>query len=132
MQILKNFSNTNTNEALNNDENELNNQLKKQQFLVDIAMNQIQSRCKKTTLSENSNNLLDMVCACLVNLWLNYEDATNSPTGTLKANGYSINKNSKDQLTIAKKLFDQWRSCAAHLLIDEGFTFFAQKGLMAQ
>ena len=131
MQILKNLGNSELDPNLNT-EAELDNKLKKQQFLVDIAINQIQSRCKKTQLDETSSNLLNLVCACLVNLWLNYEDATTDPTGTLKANGYSISKNSKEQLLLAKKLFDQWRSCAAHLLVDEGFTFFAQKGLVEQ
>ena len=97
---------------------------------MNIAINQIQARCKKIELNETNCELLNMVCACLVNLWISSAVAAKSPTGSVSANGYKICKNSKEQVHHAKQLFDHWRGCAAHLLVDEGFAFFAQKEMM--
>ena len=130
VEILKNINELNINNNYENSEDTFNKNFQKHMFLIDIAINQIKSRCKKIELDEPNTNLLNMVCACLVNLWLNCADASTSPTGTIKANGYRISKNSKEQIAIAKKLFDHWRSCAAHLLIDEGFAFYTQKELI--
>ena len=130
MESIANLKTTSNNDDL---KNELNEKIKKQQlFLIDIAINQIQSICKKIELNEANNELLNMVCACLVNYWITSSNAINEPTGSIKANGYSINKNSKEQTLLAQKLFDHWRSRAAHLLIDEGFAFFTQKELIAK
>ena len=113
-----------------NDE-DLKNTMKKQkkiEALVDIVILQVESRRKPIELDENKNQILNMVCACLVNLWLHLSNAANNSTERFSANGCSINKNSDKQIKNAKKLFDEWRSFAASLLVDEGFAFFAPQG----
>lgn len=126
IEILKNINNMIPEE---NNEHTLK-QFQKQLFLVDLAINQIKSRCKQKKYSEHENETLNMVCASLVNLWINTSFAAHEFNGAFKANGYYIKKNSKAQIAYAKKLFDQWRSCAANLLIDDGFAFFTQKELV--
>lgn len=93
--------------------------------LIAIAINFIKSKLKNK--KDEKNEILTMLCASLVNLWITAQICANSPTGSFAGNGYKIKKNSKKQLEIAKKLFEGWRATAASLLIDEGFSFFSTK-----
>ncbi len=93
--------------------------------LIAIAINFIKSKLKNK--KDEKNEILTMLCASLVNLWITAQICANSPTGSFSGNGYKIKKNSKKQLEIAKKLFEGWRATAASLLIDEGFSFFSTK-----
>ncbi len=110
--------------------NDASKKLKKIEALVDIVILQVKSRCKPIKLDENKNQILNMVCACLVNLWLHLSSAANNATERFSANGYSVSKNSDKQVKHAKKLFDEWRSYAASILLDEGFAFFAPKDVI--
>ncbi len=87
-------------------------------------MNQVQSLCRKIKLKQSDSLVLNMVCASLVNLWLTMANLNSNSIDSLSVNGYTIKKNQNKQVILAKKLFDEWRSKAAHLLIDEGFAFF--------
>lgn len=103
---------------------------KKQLKWVDIAINQVQVLCKNIKkLNDNQNATLNMVCACLVNLWIASSNAARSSTETFKTNRLYIKTNTKLNLKNAKKLFDRWRSYAAPILIDDGFAFFTTKEL---
>ena len=94
--------------------------------MANIAINQVESRCKKD-ISEKDTPVLIMLCAAMLNLWTSLSKSNNDPTGRFSGNGYSISKDSKKQVEIANCLFDRWRVEAAHLLIDEGFAFFSSK-----
>lgn len=94
--------------------------------MANIAINQVESRCKKD-ISEKDTPILIMLCAAMLNLWTSLSKSNNDPTGRFSGNGYSISKDSKKQVEIANCLFDRWRVEAAHLLIDEGFAFFSSK-----
>lgn len=93
--------------------------------LILIAINFIKSKLKNKR--DEKNEILTMLCASLVNLWITTQICANSPSGSFAGNGYKIKKDSKKQLSMAKKLFEGWRATAASLLIDEGFSFFSTK-----
>lgn len=93
--------------------------------LISIAINFIKSKLKKKT--DENNDILTMLCASLVNLWITTQICTNSPTGSFAGNGYKIRKDSRKQIEIAKKFFESWRATAASLLVDEGFSFFSTR-----
>ncbi len=97
----------------------------KYEQLISIAINFIKSKLKNKR--EENNEILTMLCASLVHLWITAQICANSPSGSFAGNGYKIKKNSKKQLEIAKKLFENWRAIAASLLVDEGFSFFSTK-----
>ncbi len=90
-----------------------------------IAINQIESKLKKG--ADKNSYVLVMLCAAMVNLWVNMEICSNSPSGSFSGNGYRITKNSRRQYELSQKLFDHWRAQAANFLVDEGFSFFATK-----
>ena len=94
--------------------------------MANIAINQVQARCKKN-VNEKDIPVLTMLCAAMLNLWTSLSKSNCDPTGRFSGNGYSISKDSKKQVEIANCLFDRWRVEAAHLLVDEGFAFFSSK-----
>lgn len=94
--------------------------------MANIAINQVESRCRKD-VNEKDIPVLTMLCAAMVNLWISLSQANNYPTGRFSGNGYSISKDSKKQIESANCLFDRWRVEASHLLVDEGFAFFSSK-----
>lgn len=98
-------------------------------YMANIAVNQVQARCKKDT-NEKDIAVLTMLCAAMVNLWTSLSKSNSDPTGRFSGNGYSISKDSKKQIEIANCLFDRWRVEAAHLLVDEGFAFFSSKEVL--
>lgn len=94
--------------------------------IANIAINQVEARCKKS-VNEKDIPVLTMLCAAMINLWTSLSKSNSDPTGKFSGNGYSISKDSKKQIEIANCLFDRWRIEAAHLLVDEGFAFFSSK-----
>ena len=94
--------------------------------MANVAINQVEARCKKS-VNEKDIPVLTMLCAAMINLWTNLSKANSDPTGRFSGNGYSISKDSKKQIEVANCLFDRWRVEAAHLLVDEGFAFFSSK-----
>lgn len=112
-------------------ENNASKQLQKIEALIEIVILQVESRRKPMKKPDiKKDQILNMVCACLVNLWLHLSSAANNTTERFSANGYTISKNYDKQIKHAKKLFDEWRASAAPLLIDEGFSFFAPKDVI--
>ncbi len=94
--------------------------------MANVAINQVEARCKKD-ICEKDIPVLTMLCAAMINLWTSLSNSNSDPTGRFSGNGYSISKDSKKQIEIANCLFDRWRVEAAHLLVDEGFAFFSSK-----
>ncbi len=94
--------------------------------MANIAINQVEARCKKD-VNEKDIPILTMLCAAMINLWTSLSNSNTDPTGRFSGNGYSISKDSKKQVEIANRLFDRWRVEASYILIDEGFAFFSSK-----
>lgn len=92
---------------------------------IAIAINFIEAKLRKDV--DKNNEIILILCAALVNLWITMEKCSTQNTTSFSANGYNIKKDSKKQCFLAKKLFDHWRATAANMLVDEGFSFFAIK-----
>ena len=94
--------------------------------LAKTAITQIEAKCKVKITYENEA-ILTILCAALVNLWVNMASCSSQPTGSFSGNGYSISKDSKRQIEAARDLFDMWRAEAANLLVDDKFAFVLSK-----
>lgn len=92
---------------------------------IEIAINCVETKLNRK--SDKGKDILNHLCAALVNLWITMEICATSASGSFAGNGYKIKKNTKKQFYFAKKMFDHWRSTAANFLVDEGFSFFAIK-----
>ena len=92
--------------------------------MVKTAIAQIEAKCTEKITYE-SEAVLTILCAALVNLWVNSANCSSDPTGRFSGNGYSISKDSKKQIEAARLLFDMWRAEAAKFLVDDKFAFFS-------
>ena len=90
--------------------------------MAKTAITQIEAKCK-SNINYESEAILTILCAALVNLWVNLANCSSHPTGSFSGNGYSISKDSKRQIEAARGLFDMWRAEAANILVDDKFAF---------
>lgn len=95
----------------------------KTKYMIEVAINIIESKLKEKEKNNKNNSILNMLCVSLVNLWMVWERRSNYAPGSFAGNGYKITKRNLKQDKAAQKLFNYWRAKATTLFVDEGFYF---------